>query len=135
MSNIESVQAIYQAFGSGDVPGILSHLADDVDWESWTDNRNQKAGVPWFERRRGPDEVTGFFQIIGSWQVNGFQVVALLEGGQQVAAEIEVDFTLPSGQRLRDEELHLWTFGDNGKVVRFRHYVDTAKHIAAAELA
>ena len=134
MSNIEAVQSIYQAFGSGDVPGILRHLADDVDWESWSDDRNQTAGVPWFERRRGPAEVTAFFEIIGGWQVNGFQVVALLEGGQKVAAEIEVDFTLPSGQRLRDEELHLWTFGDDGKVVRFRHYVDTAKHIAAAEL-
>jgi ketosteroid isomerase-like protein len=30
-----------------------------------------------------------------------------------------------------DEELHLWTFNDNGKVVRLRHYVDTAKHLDA----
>lgn len=134
MGNIEAVQAIYQAFASGDVPGILSHLAEDVDWESWTDNRNQAAGVPWFERRRGPADVAKFFEIIGGWQVNDFRILSLLDGGNQVAADVEVDFTLPSGQRLADEEMHLWTFGDDGSVVRFRHYVDTAKHIGAAGL-
>jgi ketosteroid isomerase-like protein len=91
--------------------------------------------VSWFERRHGRDAVAGFFEIIGGWQVNSFAVVAVLAGGNQVAAEVEVDFTLPSGQRLRDEEMHLWTFDDDGKVTRFRHYVDTAKHIAAAQLA
>jgi uncharacterized protein len=35
------------------------------------------------------------------------------------------------GGHYRDEEIHLWTFDDAGKVVRLRHYVDTAKHIAA----
>ena len=33
MAQIETVQQIYQAFGRGDVPAILDHLADDVDWE------------------------------------------------------------------------------------------------------
>jgi hypothetical protein len=27
--------------------------------------------------------------------------------------------------------MHLWTFNDDGKVSRLRHYTDTAKHIAA----
>lgn len=27
---------------------------------------------------------------------------------------------------------HLWSFNDAGRVVRFRHYLDTAKHIWAA---
>jgi ketosteroid isomerase-like protein len=38
----------------------------------------------------------------------------------------------PAGGRFRDEELHLWTLGADGRIVRLRHYVDTAKHIAAA---
>jgi ketosteroid isomerase-like protein len=33
MSNVESVQAIYDAFGRGDVAVILDHLADDVRWD------------------------------------------------------------------------------------------------------
>ena len=32
MSNIATVQGIYEAFGKGDVPAILAVLADDVAW-------------------------------------------------------------------------------------------------------
>jgi uncharacterized Fe-S radical SAM superfamily protein PflX len=35
---------------------------------------------------------------------------------------------------MRNQEVHLWTFDDSGKVVRMRHYVDTAKHMATAGL-
>jgi ketosteroid isomerase-like protein len=33
MGNLESVQAVYEAFGRGDVPAILGALADDVEWD------------------------------------------------------------------------------------------------------
>ena len=52
---------------------------------------------------------------------------------RQVAAEFVINATPPGAQRYRDEEVHLWTFGDDGKVTRLRHYTDTAKHIAAAK--
>jgi uncharacterized protein len=49
-----------------------------------------------------------------------------------VAAEFVIEATPPGGFRYRDEEMHLWTFGPDGKVTRLRHYLDTAKHIKAA---
>jgi uncharacterized protein len=48
-----------------------------------------------------------------------------------VVAEVRASFALPGGGRFADEEIHLWTFDDGGRVTRFRHYCDTAKHIAA----
>jgi hypothetical protein len=42
-----------------------------------------------------------------------------------------IDFSTPAGGRSRDEELHPWTLNDHQQVTRLRHYVDTAKHIAA----
>ena len=58
-----------------------------------------------------------------------------MDGGDQVAAEFEVECDVPStGGHYRDEEMHLWTFDEGGKVVRLRHYTDTAKHIRAAGL-
>ena len=30
MNNIETTQAIFAAFGTGDIPAILEHLADDI---------------------------------------------------------------------------------------------------------
>ncbi len=57
-----------------------------------------------------------------------------MAGGNQVAAEIEIEFESPAtGRGLRDQEMHLWTFDDSGQVIRLRHYVDTAKHIATAQ--
>ena len=55
----------------------------------------------------------------------------LLGSENQVAVDVLIDAQLPGGGHLRDEELHLWTFDAGGRVTRMRHYVDTAKHIAA----
>jgi ketosteroid isomerase-like protein len=134
--NVTTIATIYEAFGRGDVPRILDLLADDVEWESWADNRAQRGGVPWLAAKRGKAGAAEFFQCVAThMQVRDFQVLSLMAGGNQVAAEIviEADITA-SGRRYRDEELHLWTFDGGGKVTRFRHYVDTAKHLEAASL-
>jgi ketosteroid isomerase-like protein len=44
---------------------------------------------------------------------------------------LEANLPAWGGGHYRDEEMHLWTFDDEGKVTRLRHYTDTAKHIAA----
>ena len=96
------------------------------------DNQAQSSGVPWLRARRGKAGALEFFAIAGQFKIHDFQVLSLLAGGNQVVAEVVIDTTVPTGVRYRDEELHLWTFDDSGKVVRLRHYVDTAKHILAA---
>ena len=131
VSNVSTVGAIYQAFEGGDIPTILGHLAPDVAWESWTDHSGQAAGVPWLAARSGPDGAAAFFGVVGGATVHDFKVLGLMEGGNQVVAEIEIDITFAGAKRFADQELHLWTFNDEGKVSRFRHYSDTAKHIAA----
>ena len=133
--NLETVQAIYQAFGQGDVPAILAQLAPDARWEGWADHSAQRAGHPLFAARTGAD-AAGFFQQVGqNLQIHDFKVLDIFGSGHQVVAEVDIDCSwLPTGRRSRDEELHLWTFDDAGKVVRFRHYVDTAKQMWAAGL-
>lgn len=128
---VQTVQSIYESFHRGDIPAILGQLADDVRWEEWDDHHGQRAGVPWLTARNGKDAVPGFFEVVGRFQFHEFRVLTLMSGGNQVAAEVIIDATVPSGKRVRDEEIHLWTFNAEGKVSRFRHYVDTAKHIAA----
>jgi ketosteroid isomerase-like protein len=126
-----AVAAMYEAFGRGDVPAILERLAPDVQWEDERDNFAQKAGVPWLAPRRGRDGAAEFFRLLSAYQFHEFKVVSLLEGDHKVVGEVVVELTQPNGVRVRDEELHLFTFNDRGQVIRFRHYVDTAKAIAA----
>jgi uncharacterized protein len=134
--NVATVQAIYEAFGTGNVPAILEKLSDNVRWEDWRENFAQKAGVPWMKPQHGKEGVLEFFQTIGgSFAVKGFQVLAIMENQNQVAVEFTMEADVPStGGYFFEEEIHLWNFDDSGKVVRFRHYLDTAKHIKAAGL-
>jgi len=137
MSHIlETVQGLYQAFGRGDVPAILAQLAPDVRWESWSEHSAQQAGHPLFTLRVGPQQASEFFGVLArNLEIHEFQVLDVFGSGRQAAGECLIDCTWrPTGKRFRDEELHLWTFGDDGKVVRFRHYLDTAKHLRAAGL-
>ena len=132
-ANTASVADIYSAFGRGDVPAILDRLADDVAWDVWErGNEGQLAGVEHLAAQRGVQGAAEFFASIAGWTVREFTVLDVIGSGRQVVAEIRAAFDLPNGGRLADEELHLWTFDDAGKVTRFRHYVDTAKHIRAA---
>lgn len=130
MSNLATVKAIYEAFGRGDIPFILEQLSDDVEWEKWTDNSAQKVGLPYLRSQRGKSGAEEFFSFVPDLGIRKFEVLSLMEGGNQIAAEIEIE-----AANFSDEEIHLWTFDAGGKVVRFRHYLDTAKHIAAGEKA
>jgi len=134
-NNIETVKSIYDAFGKGDVPGILEHLSENVLWEPWEENYAQKAGVPWLLERKGKDGVREFFRIIGGFVFREFRVLSVMGGGNKVAAECLFDADIPTtGGHIKEDEIHLWTFDDHGKVIEYRHYCDTAKHIAAAKL-
>lgn len=133
MSNLETTQKIYEAFGRGDVPAILSKISDSCLWEHWANNTAVSSGkVSYLISRRGKAGVGEFFASMTAVDLHDFQVLNLMAGGNQVAASVVIEFTVKAtGKRLRDEEIHLWTFDKSGEVVGLRHYVDTAKHIAA----
>jgi ketosteroid isomerase-like protein len=132
-TNLATTREIYVAFGSGDVPGFLAHIADDVRWESdWEDNYAQHHdGPPHFTPIKGKAGVPAFFEIMGAYTFHDLQVRELYSSADAVVARVALDYTMPSGGRYRDEQLHLWTFGPDGKVVALRHFMDTAKLLAA----
>lgn len=131
--HLATITALYQAFGRGDVPAVLDLLADDVSWDAdWADNFGQRAPLDHFLPRRGTAQVAEFFAVLAGYTVHDFQVQALMAGGEHVVAKVVIELTTPGGGRFRDEELHLWTIGPDGRVTALRHYIDTAKHLAAA---
>lgn len=128
---VETVMAIYDAFGRQDIPAILDLMADDVVWEHDTVDH----GVPWLRPGTGRDTVAAFFQIIGErLDVTRLEVRNLLASGNQVAAVVDLDVRdRPSGHELGDRsEVHLWTVED-GKVTAFRHHLDTHRHVLAVQ--
>jgi ketosteroid isomerase-like protein len=129
MTNAEIINAIYDAFGKGDIPFILSCVGENVLWEKWTDNRAQAADVPYLREKNSVAGVAEFFGEVGKLGVKSSRVIAIMDGGDKFAVEFEIET-----ERFGfEQEMHLWTFDNNGKIVGFRHYLDTAKHIAANE--
>lgn len=127
-TNMEAVQAMYRSFDEGDVPAILARLSPDIEWE----HDSVDHGVPWLQPRRGLAQVEGFFRELGSLDFRRFEPRSFLASGDQVAAVIAVELaSKATGRAIRDLEMHLWTFGADGKVVRFRHFADTHQHLLA----
>ena len=117
LSHVAVVSAIYDAFGRGDVSTILGFLDDDVRWDAdWSDNWAQRTPLDHLTPRHGHTGVSQFFQALSAYTVRDFQLLDLLSSERQVVAEVLIELDTPSGGRFRDEELHRWTFGPDGRV-------------------
>lgn len=126
MSNIQTVQTIYAAFGKGDVPTILGHLNEDVEWEYGMSD----AGLPWLQPRRGRAEVPKFFESLGVLDFQKFHPKTFLESGNVVVVLIDFACVVKATGRkiLEEDEVHIWHFDTEGKVIKFRHKLDTHQH-------
>lgn len=127
--HIATIQAIYAAFAKGDVPSILAHLAEDVQWEwGWA----QDSGIPWYKPGKGRKHVEGFFGALRQVEIKTFQPLALLGDNQWVAVPIDLEAkVVATGRTVKEVEMHLWGFNEAGKVNKFRHYVDSLAHFKA----
>jgi uncharacterized protein len=67
-------------------------------------------------------------------QIQDFQVLDMLASDRQVVVEVQISIAMADGDALTDEELHVYSLNDEGKINRMRHYVDTAKQIKAYRL-
>lgn len=129
MSNLSTVQEIYEAFGRGDVPAILSRLAESVEWEYGATSLD----VPWLQARQGREGAAAFFSSLAGLEFSKFTPKTFLEGPGVVVVLLDVEFRVKAtGKSVAEEDqVHLWNFNERGEVSRFRHRVDTRKHALA----
>ena len=118
-SGADVVREAYDAFGRGDIPGVLERVADDVQWDV---AEVLVQGGSW----RGRDGVGEFFQQLGEkYEELSVDVSELVDGGDHV-----VGVGVGRGRRRGGGDVeygfaHVFTVGD-GKVTRFREYADRA---------
>jgi ketosteroid isomerase-like protein len=128
---VEIVKGLYESFGRGDIPAILDQMSPDVDWDY-----AQSADVPWLRPRRGPEGVAAFFAAVASGiEFRKFlvkEIFASADGRVAVAlVDVEAVAKVTGRPIAEEDEIHLWRFGANGKIVRFRHGVDSFRHLEA----
>lgn len=133
MTPVETVQHLYACFGRGDVPAILAHLADDVEWE-----HDNVAPVPWLQTLKGRQEVPRFFDVLMTQiEITQFVPKLVLGQGDTVLALIDLRATVRATGRelVEPDEVHIWRFNAAGQVRRFRHRVDTWQSVQALQKA
>jgi ketosteroid isomerase-like protein len=122
--NIETVKAIYEAFGRGDVDAILERCTDDVDWAS--DAAIEVA--PWHGVKHGKAELPSFFAGIGqTGPVTEFTPLSFAGNDDgDVMVFLHYAFTVTAtGKHVATNLHHYWRFRD-GKIAYYRGSEDTA---------
>ncbi len=126
--NVKSIQAIYEAFGRGDVAAILDSVTDDVEWGADT----ASTAAPWYGIRHGKSEVESFFQQFGSnMEVQEFTPLDFASSDDSVMAVVRCRATSRSTGKPIDMNLHHYFRFRDGKIWFYRGTEDTAQTEAA----
>ena len=125
MSNIATVQSVYEAFGRGDIPAILDMISDDVAWEDWSDTQPRRTpacrGYGRAAGARVPPPSSRPLRRDRDPRLPAAPTCS--RAATRSRRQIKIDFTVKAtGERVHDEEIHLWTFDDDGQVAALRHY-------------
>ena len=126
-TNLRVAQGIYSAFGNGDIPAMLTLLADDIEWE-----HPGPAEIPWAGSFHGHDGVVSFFTaIMENADFVGFEPQTFVADGDRVL----VVGTEMLKNKANDREWHTAWCHDytlmGGKVTKFQEFTNTAAVAAA----
>jgi uncharacterized protein len=122
--NVKAIEAVYEAFGRGDVGFILDSVTDDVDWATDTSSR---AG-PWYGPHAGKAGVTDFFQAFGSsMTVEQFEPVSFSSNETDVHTVVKFKATRTANGRTAEMNLHHWFVFRDAKIAYYRGSEDTAQ--------
>jgi ketosteroid isomerase-like protein len=119
--NVALARDMYEAFGRGDVPAVLGAMDENIEWY-------EAEGLPYGGLYNSPQAVAEnvFGPVVQD--IEGFTVTPeeFYTGGDEVV--VVARYTgkgAVTGKPLDVPSVHAMTFRD-GKITRFRQYVDSA---------
>lgn len=121
---IETVQAVNEAFGRGDVAAILELATDDVDWAS----EPESSIAPWHGVHHGKAELPHFFSALGTAvQVTEFAPLAFTSSDTDVMVVVRFGMKVLATVKSGERDLHHWSRFHDGKISWYRGTEDTAR--------
>jgi hypothetical protein len=121
--NATTVATLYEAFGRGDIPFILDHIADNCKWIGAGEGSLPQGGTYIGKN------AAHFFEKLGqSVQIDVFNPVAIHNIGENevvVFGNIE-GRSKKTGKRSASDWVMHWKFNKEGKAVYFQDFFDTA---------
>jgi ketosteroid isomerase-like protein len=123
-TNQKTIEAVYEAFGRGDVPFILERVGDRTRW----DFNVAKSEVPWHAPIASKKELPRFFKAMAeNVTFEAFEPRAFISSTHDVVVKLRVSYKVNrTGRRVDEEQVQWWSFDDSGRISALRHYEDTA---------
>jgi len=120
LSNLNTVQNVYNAFAKGDIPTVLGFLSADAEW-------TEAEGFPYAGTYHGPNAVLEnvFMRLGTEWE--GFAAVPdeFIDAGDTVVTLGKYSGTYKAtGKSFQANFAHVWKVRE-GKAIRFVQYADT----------
>jgi ketosteroid isomerase-like protein len=123
-ANQKTIEAVYAAFGRGDINFILERVGEGTRW----DFNVAPSEVPWHAPISSKKDLPRFFQAMAeNLTFEAFEPRAFISDGRNVVVKLRVVYTVSrTGRRVDEEQVQWWSFDDGGRIVALRHYEDTA---------
>jgi len=129
--DLQVVQRLFAAFGRADLPAALGTLAENVDFQSPV-TRNAPAQITWAKPRHSRQEVAAFFkELAEKMQIQRMEALEYTaQPGRVVVEGRNHGIVTATGRAYEHDWVMVFTLQD-GKIIRHRHYYDTADIVAA----
>jgi ketosteroid isomerase-like protein len=126
--DLRVVHLVYDAFGRGDVGGVIPRLADGVTWTT----PGPPNTIPYAGQGRGHDEVAGHFEAFGaSTETTAFEPQKFFADGDMVVVLGHYTFSVRSTGKVVDNDFVRTFRLADGKISAFGGYGDSAAVVAA----
>ena len=122
-NNAATVAGLYEAFGRGDIPFIIDHIADNCEWIG-----TGEGSIPSGGTYKGKDAVNFFIRLGESTEFTGFNPVSIsnVNDNEVVAfGNMSANSKATGKPSSSDWAMH-WKFNAEGKVIYFHDFHDTA---------
>ena len=130
MNHLETVQAIYAAFGRSDGEAVLAHCVAAPEWEYGSTSTD----MPWL--RHQTDRAGAIANMVSGatdLTIENFAIKDLLSGDDVVVALLDIALVVnKTGKRVSEvDAVQIWRFNAAGQVTQFRQGIDThQQHLA-----
>jgi hypothetical protein len=114
---------MYEAFGRGDIPFILNHVADNCKWIGAGEGSLPQGGV-----YIGKDAVNFFVKLGESVEFETFNPGSInnINGNEVIVFGNMSGKSKKTGKRSSSDWVMHWKFNKDGKVVYFQDFFNTA---------
>ena len=129
--NVQVVKQHFATFGQGNLLAVLDTLAEDVDFQSPV-TRTAPAEISWAKPRHSREEVATLFkELFEKVQPERLETLEFTAQGDRVIVEGRNRGTVKSTGRTYEHDWVMVFTLREGKIIRFRHYYDTADIVVA----